>query len=55
MIECSNRLLYKILAVTLFPDANSRAVMIEKRERKIRDDNLIVSWSRSTSSTSIYK
>ncbi|XP_026466761.1 probable phospholipid-transporting ATPase VD isoform X2 [Ctenocephalides felis] len=49
------RLLYKIAKVTLYPDTISRAVIIEKRERRTKEDDLIVSWSRSTSSSTIYK
>ncbi|TMW42349.1 hypothetical protein DOY81_012571 [Sarcophaga bullata] len=48
------RLLFTVLKTTVFPDDSTKVLLNSKRERS-RGEGLLVTWSRSTSASSIYR
>ncbi|XP_046811549.1 phospholipid-transporting ATPase VD [Lucilia cuprina] len=48
------RLLFTVLKTTIFPDDSTKVLLNSKRERS-RGEGLLVTWSRSTSASSIYR
>lgn len=48
------RLLFRVLETTLWPD-DATNVLLQVRRAERRGEDMLVTWSRSTSASSIYR